>query len=956
MAKSRPFAYNPGSQIPGTQKFGNLTVGSHDLTPDQSGVQWWNGPDEDLGYVIAETNVDGLGNPLQPTQIPNVYGSVGFFRTDGKNTTAFINLTNAVSGQNFTTATQCKTWLESNNRWTSWGDFATEAIVAFKTRVLSSSGNFEAENNLESQLNTLGSTLFDSASLVITPNAYKEQTLYSIKPDKVGNNLLQWSEQFDNSYWRKVSCSIVPNQEIAPDGTLTADYVVEDNTTGLRYLGVLGVPTSIGQTYTFSVFVKKKDRSQIMFQINEGNSLYPTVVFDFDSQVFTRTTSLLTSSFQSIGNGWFRIILTRTPTTGTSSVIGIQPININGQYSATGDGVSRTIIWGAQLELGSTATDYISTTDRAIINGTIGDLTVTRATTATRVNEQGLIETVPYNLITYSEEFENSQWAKSNVTIAQNSIISPNGDMTGDKLIEGTNNGLKYITSTNSGTVGNIHTASIYLKANTRTWAYLTFGWDGQGDRAAYFNLIDGIVGNLEGGVTASIVAAGNGWYRCTITGTMLNNAPRLSVSMATGNGTRSYLGDGVSSIYAWGAQLVNGTEPKPYQLTTNRLNVPRIDYTAGSPSILVEPQRTNLFTYSEDFSNGAWFKLSTTINSNTIVAPDGNLSADGIYPNNGVNINYPASGLYTSGTYSYLQKSAGVLSVGTYTFSFFIKKNNLRYIQPRVSTDSTLALPTGTVTYNILDLQNKTIYFNDGLSTVKIKDYSNDFVRYEITFDVSTSATYYLGFWYWKETSGVTDGTLGYNIWGAQLEAGSNATSYIPTTTSSVTRNADVISNTNAITLIGQTEGSMYVEFNNTPYVTSGGGFRWLLSIRDPLTNNFLKIYRNTGLNVVNRVGMEFHNGTFVLNLFSPSNTYNMPLGRNKVLVTYQNGLYKLFQNGALRTTVSNSLTVPTNMSRVDVGSFVENQSANLNDGVYTAALYKTVLTDTQAIQLTTL
>ena len=72
MAKSRPFAYNPGSQIPGTQKFGNLTVGSHDLTPDQSGVQWWNGPDEDLGYVIAQTNVDGFGNPLQPTQIPNV--------------------------------------------------------------------------------------------------------------------------------------------------------------------------------------------------------------------------------------------------------------------------------------------------------------------------------------------------------------------------------------------------------------------------------------------------------------------------------------------------------------------------------------------------------------------------------------------------------------------------------------------------------------------------------------------------------------------------------------------------------------------------------------------------------------------------------------------------------------------------------------------------------------------
>jgi hypothetical protein len=147
-----------------------------------------------------------------------------------------------------------------------------------------------------------------------------------------------------------------------------------------------------------------------------------------------------------------------------------------------------------------------------------------------------------------------------------------------------------------------------------------------------------------------------------------------------------------------------------------------------------------------------------------------------------------------------------------------------------------------------------------------------------------------------------------------------------------------------------------MYVEFNNTPYVTAGGGFRWLLCMRDPLTNNFLKIYRNTAASVVNRVGMEFHNGTFVLNLFSPANIYDMPLGRNKVLVTYQNRLYKLFQNGALRATISNTLTVPTNMSRVDVGSFVENTSANLNDGIYTAALYKTVLTDAQAINLTTL
>lgn len=308
----------------------------------------------------------------------------------------FLDLVNSEFGQNFTNPVDAKVWLESNSKWTS---FIDNLQNSFRNRVLTVGGEFESFSCLESQINDLiNKDLLDSASFVLTPNGYKENVLFSVTPSPVGTNLLLRSEEFDNSYWNKTRCSIVSNQEIAPNGTLTADYVVDDNTTGLRYVGVIGVPTSIGQTYTFSVFVKKKDRSRIMFQINEGSSLFPTVVFDFDSQVFTQTTPLLTSSFQSVGNGWFRIILTRTPTTGTSSIIGIHPTDVNGNYSGIGDGVSRTIIWGAQLEIGTTAGTYIPTTTRQAINETICDLTVTRATTGTRVNEQGLIEVVPYNL------------------------------------------------------------------------------------------------------------------------------------------------------------------------------------------------------------------------------------------------------------------------------------------------------------------------------------------------------------------------------------------------------------------------------------------------------------------------------------------------------------------------------------------------------------------------------
>ena len=63
-----------------------------------------------------------------------------------------------------------------------------------------------------------------------------------------------------------------------------------------------------------------------------------------------------------------------------------------------------------------------------------GDMTVVRATTATRVNSAGLIELVPYNLLTYSEQFDNAAWTKSGVTVTANTTISPDGTQNADKL------------------------------------------------------------------------------------------------------------------------------------------------------------------------------------------------------------------------------------------------------------------------------------------------------------------------------------------------------------------------------------------------------------------------------------------------------------------------------------------------------------------------------------------
>ena len=133
MSTARPFGYHNGPLIPGTEQYGNLVVGvdNLDYSGGEGGVRWWNGPDEDLGYVIAQTNVNELEEPQQPTPntgqtidgryYPLEFAGVGFDRTNGKNTELFISLARSVTGQPFQTAPEAKLWLETNGYWTSWG-------------------------------------------------------------------------------------------------------------------------------------------------------------------------------------------------------------------------------------------------------------------------------------------------------------------------------------------------------------------------------------------------------------------------------------------------------------------------------------------------------------------------------------------------------------------------------------------------------------------------------------------------------------------------------------------------------------------------------------------------------------------------------------------------------------------------------------------------------------------
>jgi len=119
MPTARPFAYNTGSTIPGTIQVGNLAVG--DATSPTGNPPFWNGPDEELGYVIA---VPVSGN-TQPTPMSGVTASVGFFRTSSKSESLFITLSQYVASlygnpQTFASGKDASTWLTTNGYWNSW--------------------------------------------------------------------------------------------------------------------------------------------------------------------------------------------------------------------------------------------------------------------------------------------------------------------------------------------------------------------------------------------------------------------------------------------------------------------------------------------------------------------------------------------------------------------------------------------------------------------------------------------------------------------------------------------------------------------------------------------------------------------------------------------------------------------------------------------------------------------
>lgn len=465
-------------------------------------------------------------------------------------------------------------------------------------------------------------------------------------------------------------------------------------------------------------------------------------------------------------------------------------------------------------------------------------ITFTRTTTATYYDGVTTAK-AEENLLVQSQTLNNSPWSVTYSSLTADTTTAPDGTSTADTLTEDTTANIFHQIYQNSSTLpaGN-YTFSIYAKANTRTFVCVNIAPDSSSRRYAVIaNLSTGAItttatDNSPTGTANSITSVGNGWYRVSVSVTHTSGYIGATAALSdSGTPTFSayalpfYTGNGTGSIYLWGAQLEQRSSATAYTATTTQAitnYIPvlqtaaagqaRFDHnptTGESLGLLIEEARTNSLTYSAQFDNAAWVKSGNTITSNTIIAPDGTLTGDKVVPASSqtynqnyqnktlsTGTNYAISCYAKKGEYSYLNLGF-VYSTGNYAGAQFdLNAGSVLYTRAAASGYSV-------VSTSITPVGNGW-YFCTVVATTGLADsYINV---------VASNSTWTSGS---PDVAIAGNGFSGIYIWGAQLEAGSFATSYIPTVASTVTRNADAASmtGTNFSSWFNNGEGTLYAE-----------------------------------------------------------------------------------------------------------------------------------------------
>jgi hypothetical protein len=410
-----------------------------------------------------------------------------------------------------------------------------------------------------------------------------------------------------------------------------------------------------------------------------------------------------------------------------------------------------------------------------------------------------------------------------------------------------------------------------------------------------------------------------------------------VSIALQDASGNNTYLGNGTSGAFIWGAQLVEGTDAKPYFATTNRQDVPRLDYrnadgTLNScPRLLLEPQRTNSIRNSTMV--GAVAGSPGTIPTNWVVLGGGGLTRTivGTGIENGLSyvdlrLNGTASGTFVLSTDSNSVTAASANQVWSQSVYF-----------------KTISVPNPPVAYSIVSYYWAMGVFVNETRTAFTPN--STLSRYTATHTVPVGATTNIVQSYRFDLTLGTAYDFTIRIAAPQMELGAYATTFIPTTTAAVTRLQDAASKTGVSSLIGQTEGTLFLEFDN----------RFLASYP---TETVIRIDTSSGVNQV-FLRKETASNRYTARLIVGSSTIwtitniNVINGINKIAIAYKTGDSSIFLNG-----IQSGSTSTAAFSGSSFDNLFFNNAGTMNPelALIQAALFTTRLTDDQLEEITTL
>jgi hypothetical protein len=344
-----------------------------------------------------------------------------------------------------------------------------------------------------------------------------------------------------------------------------------------------------------------------------------------------------------------------------------------------------------------------------------------------------------------------------------------------------------------------------------------------------------------------------------------------------------------------------------------------------------VEPSAANSLLQSAAWNVSPWAATSgsqgATVSGNVTASPDGTTNADKLIE------------AAVTGTHFCLQ-TLTLTSGTTYTASCFVKasertRGRLRMSGSGAYWDLEFNLTSGTVTGGTNPfIQN----FGNGWyrigATFTANQASNNFILFLL--DASGNASY------------TGDGTSGLFVFGAQIEVGSVATSYIPTTTAAVTRNAEVISISGAVSgCVGQTEGTMYLDFIfRRPTIATAGP----CGIASSNNQNRVLFWNNNSTN------------SMAVNIqVNAANIFNISVGtliegtRYKLAIGYKSGNSAIFLNGIqVGSTNTSAFTFAASLVAIFLGTYEAAAASVTNTGINAFTLYTTRLTNTELAALT--